>query len=265
MAIDDDALGEVLDYLGVDLTATDALVATLHPLVAGALGGTSIAEMQRTANEAVAEIWSDELAAELRAELTGLWREDDHDDDFEDTMAAALSEFDRPPAENRLAHALVWRAVADLIERVQRNQDRVAELEDALAETPRAQHRAMALRLAPLALPAVAIDDEAAAEAIAETLGDVAFDPGAREADFRTSGAEFIRALATDERRADMRRSLAGLAEVCADDFPRAAAALRELVAEPVPDDPADDELWAHLVTCYVNEQLDAAMADDFG
>ena len=53
MGIDDDALGEVLDYLGIGLTVTDALVATLHPLVAGAIAGTSTAELQRAANEAV--------------------------------------------------------------------------------------------------------------------------------------------------------------------------------------------------------------------
>ena len=71
-----------------------------------------------------------------------------------------------------------------------------------------------------------------------------------------------MRALATDQHRAEMRESLAGLAEVCADDFPRSAAALRDLLAEPIPDDPADDELWAHLVTGYVQEQMDAVMAD---
>ena len=101
MSIDDDALGEVLDYLGIDLTVTDALVATLHPLVAGAIAGTSTAELQRAANEAVEEIWDDELAAELRAELTQLQREEVHNEEFDDAVAAALSELDRPRASDR--------------------------------------------------------------------------------------------------------------------------------------------------------------------
>jgi hypothetical protein len=56
-----------------------------------------------------------------------------------------------------------------------------------------------------------------------------------------------------------VRGALAELADLCADDFPLSAAALGRLLAEPIPEDPAKDELWVHLVVGLAQEQLLAA------
>lgn len=59
-----------------------------------------------------------------------------------------------------------------------------------------------------------------------------------------------------------MRAALGELAELSAEEFPLASLALRELLAEPVPDDPAKDELWVNLVVGLAHEQLEDALAD---
>jgi hypothetical protein len=59
-----------------------------------------------------------------------------------------------------------------------------------------------------------------------------------------------------------VRASLAELAELSADEFPLASMALRELLAEPVPDDPVKDELWVNLVVGLAQEQLEDVLAD---
>ena len=74
--------------------------------------------------------------------------------------------------------------------------------------------------------------------------------------------ARLASSLATDERRRVVRASLAELAELSAEEFPLASLALRELLAEPVPDDPVKDELWVNLVVGLAHEQLDDALVD---
>lgn len=59
-----------------------------------------------------------------------------------------------------------------------------------------------------------------------------------------------------------MRAALADLAELSADEFPLTSHALRELLAEPVTDDPVKDELWVNLVLGLAQEQLEDALAD---
>lgn len=67
--------------------------------------------------------------------------------------------------------------------------------------------------------------------------------------------------FAGDRRRQrDVRAALAELAELSATDFPLVSSALRELLAESVPDDPAQDELWVSLVVGLAHEQLEDAL-----
>lgn len=75
--------------------------------------------------------------------------------------------------------------------------------------------------------------------------------------------AELARSLATDERRRAVRAALAELAELSAEEFPLASLALRELLAEPVPEDPVKDQLWVNLVVGLADEQLEDALADE--
>jgi len=50
--------------------------------------------------------------------------------------------------------------------------------------------------------------------------------------------------------------------ELSGEEFPLASLALRELLAEPVPDDPVQDELWVNLVVGAAHEQLEDALVD---
>ncbi len=45
-----------------------------------------------------------------------------------------------------------------------------------------------------------------------------------------------------------------------ADEFPAASAALERLLAEPVPKDPAKDEVWRNVVVDLAQEQLANAL-----
>ncbi len=57
-----------------------------------------------------------------------------------------------------------------------------------------------------------------------------------------------------------MRAALAELAAMSADEFPAASAALERLLAEPVPKDPAKDEVWRNVVVDLAQEQLANAL-----
>jgi hypothetical protein len=84
--------------------------------------------------------------------------------------------------------------------------------------------------------------------------------PPRRQSD-RATG-RLASALATDERRRSVRAALGELAELSAEDFPLASSALQDLLAEPVPDAPAKDELWVSLVVDLAQEQLEDALTD---
>lgn len=56
-------------------------------------------------------------------------------------------------------------------------------------------------------------------------------------------------------------RPLIGLVGLVAESQ-HASLALGELLAEPVPEDPAKDDLWVDLVVGLAHEQLEDALAD---
>ncbi len=256
MSLDDDALGELLDHVGIGLDL-NAAGSTLEPLVAAIIDSAPTAAVQQAANRAVEALWDHELQAEVRSELTAFRRaSSEQNSELVATLDSALAALGRPPSENHVANALIWRATAELMRRVTRNYDRMAHLEQALAHARPNQHRGLALSVAAAASLAVDVGDEEDAEAVAQYLVEVASHPNASRKRSRRAAAGLARSLATDERRQSMRRALAELASVSAYEFPLAAAALNKLLAEPVPDNPAKDELWMSLVAGLAEEQL---------
>ncbi len=260
MSLDDDALGELLDHVGIGLDL-NAVGSTLEPLMAVIIDSAPPAAVQQAANRAVEALWDHELQAEVRAELTAFRNEViEPDSELVATLDTALAVLGRPPSDNHVAHALIWRATAELMRRVNRNYDRMAGLEKALAHARSNQHRTLTLSVAAAASLAVDVGDEENAKAIARYLVEIASRPTAsRKRSQRAAG--LARSLATDERRHSMRMALSGLASVSAEEFPRAAAALNKLLAEPVSNDPAKDELWMSLVAGFAEEQLQAALS----
>ena len=67
-------------------------------------------------------------------------------------------------------------------------------------------------------------------------------------------------ALATDERRRAVRIWLHGITELARGSMTRLADAVHELLDEPWPSSPADDELWQEAVRGLVEEPFEAAL-----
>jgi hypothetical protein len=120
----------------------------------------------------------------------------------------------------------------------------VALLEDELTRAAPEEHRSRALSVAAAAIPVVEFDPEEVEEAVTRFL---------RE----ESQAWLARILATDERRRAMRRALGRLADAGSEEFPLATAAITHLLAEPMPADPAEDDLWVSLVVGLAQQQLE--------
>lgn len=262
MSIEDDALGELLDELDIGLELNAAGPA-IEPLLNALIGQAPQAALQQTAVEAVEALWDADLEQEVRAELEDFrGRAVEQNARLVPTIDTALAQLGAPARRNRVAHALVWRAATKLMRRANRNHERVAELERALEHAPQARRRHLTLPIAAAASLAADIGDEEAAKAVAAYAFSASASrrPSRKQHDRAT--AQLARTLATDERRRAVRASLAELAEISADEFPLASLALRELLAEPFPDDPVNDELWVNLVVGLPHEQLEDALAD---
>jgi hypothetical protein len=262
VSIDDDALGELLDELEIGLELNSAGPA-IEPLLGALIGEAPQAALRQATVDAVEALWDADLEQEVRAELEDFrGRAVEENARLVPTIDSALAQLEAPARQNHVAHALVWRAATKLVRRASRNHDRVAELERTLERAPQARHRRLTLPIAAAASLAADVGDEEAAKAIAAYAFSVPAGrrPSRKQRD--RASAQLARTLATDERRRDVRASLAELAELSAEEYPLASRALRGLLAEPVPDDPVKDELWVSLVVGLAQEQLEDALGD---
>lgn len=235
----------------------------MEQLLEALTGAAPQAVVRRAAEDAVERLWDPDLEQEVRGELEAFrGRAGPVDARLMPVISSALAELGAPARENRVAHALVWRAAAKLLRRANRNFERMAALEAALERAPRTRHRRLTLPIAATATLAAEIGDEEAAVAIAEYAFSMsaARRPSRRQRDRATD--RLASALATDERRRSVRAALGELAALSAEDFPLASKALRDLHAEPVPEAPAKDELWVSLVIGLAQEQLEDALTD---
>jgi hypothetical protein len=262
VSIDDDALGELLDELEIGLELNSAGPA-IEPLLGALIGEAPQAALEQAADEAVEALWDADLEQEIRTELEDFrGRAVEENARLVPTIDTTLAELRAPARQNHVAHALVWRAATKLVRRASRNHERVAELERALERAPQAKRRRLTLPIAAAASLAADVGDDEAATAITAYAFSVSAGrrPSRKQHDRAT--AQLARTLATDERRRDVRASLAELAELSAEEYPLASRALRGLLAEPVPDDPVKDELWVSLVVGLAQEQLEDALGD---
>ena len=262
MSIDDDALGELFDELEIGLELNSAGPA-IEPLLDALIGAAPDAALRQAAEDAVEALWDADLEREVRAEL-----EDFREHAVQEntrlvaTIDSALAELRAPARQNHVAHALVWRAATKLIRRANRNHEQMAELERTLEHAPQTRRGGLTLPIVATASLAADIGDEEAAKAVAAYAFSVTAGRRRSRKQRDQAAARLARSLATDERRRAARASLTELAELSTEEFPLASLTLRELLAEPVPDDPASDELWVNLVVGMAHEQLDDALAD---
>jgi hypothetical protein len=236
----DVSLDEILDDLGasVDPAVGGAPLALVADRLAAGAPRETIAA---AAAEAAAAVWTPERAAELREGLSALRAV--YEAKLE-AIDAAEAELDSPPERNAVALALVARAAVELWARARRGYDQVALLEDELSRAPTDEHRSRALSIAAAAIPVLELDRDEVEQAVSMFLG--------------AESAEWLaRSLATDGRRRAMRRALGRLADAGDEEFPLATAAITNLLAEPLADDPADDDLWVSLVVGLAQQQLE--------
>jgi len=263
VAIDDDALGDLLDEIGIGLELNSAGPA-IEPILAALIGEAPPAALHAAAAGAVEALWDAELETEIRTELEGFRAEvGGGDPTLVSRIDDALRGLAEPSPDNQVAHVLVWRAAAQLLRRANRNHERVAELERALERAPRTKHRRLTLPISGVASLAADVGDEEAAKAVAEYAFTLSTSGRPSRKHHDRAAARLAERLATDERRESVRASLAELAELSADEFPLASSALQELLGEPFPHDPVKDEIWINLVVGLAHEQLEDALGDE--
>lgn len=264
MPMDDDELGRLLDLVGVELELNYA-GPRLEPLLQALSTQETPDVLERAAAEGAEATWNTELRRELGARLREV-REHTVEEDREllQTIDAAQAELKHAPGDNHVAVALVWRAAASLIRHARGNYERMSQLEANLTRTPPAKHRRLIVSVGTAATLAADIGDEEAARAIARFA--VAVAPGSRVSrrQLGRARAELARELASEERRRDMRAALLELAQLSAGEFTLATAALERVLAEPTPEDPADDELWVSLVVGFAEDQLRDVFSEGF-
>src|SRR3989442_9025632 len=201
MSLDDDALGELLDGLGIGLDL-NAAAPDIEPLLGALMRQAPRSALQQAAVDAAEAVWSDELETELAQELQEFRKQaPEEDPELVPTIDAALAELARPPRQNHVAQALVWRAALELVRRANRNYERIAELEQALAEAPPAAHRRLTLPVATAASLAADVGDLETATAITEFVARLPPDPKTARKAFERATARLARTLATDKRR----------------------------------------------------------------
>ena len=114
VAIDNDALGGLLDEIGIGLELNSAGPA-IEPLLAALIGDAPPAALRAAAVGAVEAFWDAELEHEVRVELEGFRAEVVGEGPaLVSRIDSALRGLVEPSAHNQVAHVLVWGAAAKL-------------------------------------------------------------------------------------------------------------------------------------------------------
>lgn len=257
MAERDDRIGALLDALGLELDVAEA-ADLLEPVVGALLEGPPWPRLSEEGARAVEALLGEgeDIRAALRRELSSA--RDVHPQDVE----LALRELERPTAENAVLLALVYRAAAELLRRANENREQVAALESALSEAPRERHRELALAFAPTGIPAVSLGPEEVDEAIARLVEGLPPSVEELSDELARRLPALARSLANDDRRRELRAAILRIGETADEDFPLAAAVLRTLAEEPLPDDAGSDELWLAFVRQVAAQELELVIAD---
>jgi hypothetical protein len=257
--LDQDTIWALLDDAGLRLDAAEE-AERIDPLVSVLASGEGRSAVERIARQVAVAVWSPELGVEARAALETYRAE------LERRIAAidsTLTDLGKAGAASQLLRALVTRAAAEALVESTRIVARLRAVDDRLAKATADERRLVAIGLADEVIDVVGIPEDEEDEAFDGFLQAV---PSAWER--LPSPADpgwhwLIRALATEERRTTVRTSLGSLADAAAEDFPAVSAELTALLAEAVPRDPAEDEVWAGFVRCLAREAFGHDEDDD--
>ena len=165
-------------------------------------------------------LWSDALERQIRG---GIERAAALGDEWRPAADDALAAFDRDPRRSPVTRAALQQFAWAFGQEGAPPFLCLCCLDEAIAHCSPEERRRYALRAAVLAIRDVAIPDDEVAAALATGA------PGR---------------LATDERRALVRRRLGRLGRYGRDSLRALAVELERIAAEPLPADPADDDVW---------------------
>jgi hypothetical protein len=211
-----------------------------EPVVEALVEGRSDAQVGRRVRAAAAAVWDDALRADTATALDGF------ENYLRDTLArldAARAELTRPPADNRLAMALVERLCTDHLETVAALGARFDELEAEMQFAEPEERREVALRAA-AEIGVSGISDEERYSATASFVAKPPPEGPSGRTLIEQSTRALARSLATDDRRRSTRQELAFLAEEARDEIPLLAEAIDDLLGEPLSEDAGEDDVW---------------------
>jgi hypothetical protein len=212
--------------IAIGLGAEDGDRTALDVLADAMLVWAEGPEVARITDDAVEQIWTPELAAEIR---DGLLRLVAHEE--EDWRAAgrhAVAEFDRSPQRSEVARAVVQHLAMQL------SQDDDAPffcaccLDIAVAAAPREARRSLALEVATIAHRDADVSDEELRRTVAEAVSRPA-----------------VERLGTVKRRAAVRARLGRIGSLGGRSVPALAAELQAIAREPLPRRPEEDDVWS--------------------
>jgi hypothetical protein len=186
-------------------------------------------------------VWSPELDEAIGGSLRRLgdgarhWRRD---------VVLALDDLGRRGRASEIAHAVIQRLA---LEDAQADHDPLVCLcciEERLEGKPPGERRSVVLAAAAVACRDAAVPEAEVREAL---RGSVV--PSVSGGD-----ARFARRLGTDGRRVAVRARMGRLARLGRESMPALSLELEAILAEPVPDDPAHDELWREVCRALVRQ-----------
>lgn len=184
-------------------------------------------EAEELTTRAIDAVWSTEFEKQIRAGIAGAG---ELGDDWRRAAAMAAAEFEAAPRESAVTQAALQQFAWAFGHEGAPPLFCLCCIDEAVAHAPPEERRRKALPTAALAVRDAAVPDDEVAAALASCA---------------PSG------LATNERRQAVRSRLGRLARYGHGSLPALAAELELIAAEPLPADPALDDVWevvAHML-----------------
>jgi hypothetical protein len=208
----------------------------LHELADAMLMWADDAGSEQLTTEAVGAIWSAALEQQVR---DGFARVAELGDDWREAVGNAEVEFERAPRESEVARAAVQQLAWEIGQEGAPPLFCLCCIDEAIAQAPPAERRGHARQVAVVGVRDANVpSDELQAAFAASTPG----------------------RLATDERRRAVRQRLGRLGRYGRESLRSLAFELEQIAAEPLPEDPAQDDVWEVVAHALLAELAQPAL-----
>lgn len=187
-------------------------------------------ELERLTSGAMSELWTDDLESMIRDGLLGLRRKGG----WRRAAEQALAELDRDPKAAEVSREVVRHLALELAHNDTPLLFCLHCLEEHIGKAPPGERRAIALQAAIVARRDAAVPRNRLQPYVATR--------GRRDE------------LGTTARRRAVRRRLARIADFGRASMPTLAAELAAIAEEPLPGDPAADDVWQAVLTHLLAE-----------